>query len=119
MSTFTRLALVLTIASFGTMIWAESETVKGMQKDVETFKVEAQSKIADLNKKISELKSKTKQQADEKQKNLTTELEASRDKLQSELNALGEKSKDKWKELRAKLSKSLDELNEKAQKALN
>jgi DNA anti-recombination protein RmuC len=92
-----------------------SETVKGAQKDYETFKADMSKKLEALDKQIGELKEKAKTEASEKS---TKELEAARDKLKAKLDSLSDDAQDGWEKMKAGIAKSMDTLNKKVQKAL-
>ena len=64
------------------------------------------------------LKEKTKVKVDEAQVKTLAELEATRDKIRSDLNELEKSSATGWKKMKNKIAESIDKLNKKAQESL-
>lgn len=95
-----------------------SETVKGAQKDFQTFKQEMTTKLEAAEKKLIELKEKAKTKTSDVKEKTITELEATRDQLKSELNELEEKGQSNWTSLKKGFASSMDKFNKKVQNAL-
>ena len=108
------LVLTLTIASVSNA----SETMKGAQKDYETFKQEMSAKLESLDKEIDVIKEKAKQKGTSIKNETLQELEASRAEVKAQMDKMESQSKSKWKSMKKGLSESFDSLHAKIQKAL-
>lgn len=106
--------LSLTIAS----ISYASETMKGAQKDYETFKQEMSAKLVSLDKEIEVIKEKAKQKGTSIKNETLQELETSRTELKTQMDKMESQSKSKWKSMKKSMSESFNSLHAKIQKAL-
>lgn len=95
-----------------------SETMKGAQKDYETFKQELSSKMDSLDKEIERLKAKTKEKGVTLKGETIEELEKYRTELKAQILEMETKSKSKWKTMKKSLSESFESLHAKIQRAL-
>lgn len=114
-----KLILVISTLFFAVaMSAAESETMKGAKKDVETFKKEMSVKLQAAEKQIAELKSKAAAKGGEAKAATIAELESSRDAIKAKMATLSETSKDGWASFKKSMAESVDSLNSKVQSAL-
>ena len=113
-----KLAILALLTAFSLNSFAASETVKGAQKDYDTFKKEMSVKLEDTEKQLAELKSKAKEKGTDVKNKTVAELEESRDKLKNQLNELEKNGKEGWASFKKNFADSLDRLNLKIQKAL-
>ena len=95
-----------------------SETVKGMQKDYESFKTDMQIKLAETENKINELKLKAQAKSSAAQEKSIVEYEQKRDQLKTQLDDMEKAGESKWKRTKRRLAESIDKLNKKVQKSL-
>lgn len=117
MNKFKHLLLVASLF-FGSFALAESETVKGAQKDFETFKQEMAVKLQEAQLKLDELQAKAKVKGSTVKEETVTELRIKRDKLKVEYDELKFESKSRFQRMKTSLSNSIDSLNDRIQKAL-
>lgn len=113
-----RLTILTLIAALSFNVSAASETVKGAQKDYDSFKKEMSVKLDETEKQLVELKIKAKEKGTDVKNKTVTELEESRDKLKAQLNELEKNGKEGWASFKKNFADSLDRLNSKIQKAL-
>ena len=107
-------ALVFTLAQSG----LASETVKGAQKDYETFKVDMSKKLDAAEIKLQELKDKAKTQGNTAKEKLAVELEESKNTLRKQQEEIKYESAGGWKKMKKSLSDAAEALNTKIQNAL-
>jgi gas vesicle protein len=119
--------LILSISILLTAYWAmasiaptfASETVKGAEKDYQSFKEDMTHKLNDLEAQINEIKEKTKSHSSDVSEKTTHELESARDKIKAQLKDLKSDTDGSWKKLKKGIADSMNSLNEKVQKTLN
>lgn len=97
---------------------AELETIKGAQKDFESFKKEMSLKLEDVESQITQLQENAKIKGDEVHQKYAKELADKRLKLKSEIDSLNNETKTNWTKMKKNLSESIDNLHAKAKKAL-
>jgi bacterioferritin (cytochrome b1) len=107
--------LVLVISFSGLMA---SETVKGIQKDYESFKLDMKLKLNATEAKINELKLKAQAQSAAAQEKSITEYEQTRDQLKAQLDDIEKAGETKWQKTKRRMAESIDKLNKKVQKSL-
>lgn len=110
--------LIFAILLF-TLSASASETIKGAQKDFESFKTEMSAKLETVQKQIIDLQSKAKEKGDQAQGEATKDLQKTRDQLQSQLNDMQDSGTSNWRKFKKSFGKSVDQLNTKIQKAVN
>lgn len=96
-----------------------SETVKGMEKDVEYFKHEMSVKIQKMDEEIDHLKVDAEKRGSAAKKEAVQGLEKSRDELQAKLESAQDRTSVGWKKFKRSFGKSVDALNAKVQKSVN
>ena len=94
-----------------------SETIKGAQKDMESFKKEMAVKLDEVEKKLESLRDQAKDKGTAAKEKTIEGLEKSKDQLETELNALKEDTQSGWDRTKQNFAKALDNLNAKIQKA--
>jgi DNA anti-recombination protein RmuC len=95
-----------------------SETLKGADKDLDSFKKEMGEKLDRVERELQSLRVKTKTKGNEVQQNVLRDLEKTRNQLRNELDSMEAKSKDNWKDMKKSLSESFEKLHSKLQNAL-
>lgn len=95
-----------------------SETVEGAKKDFQAFKTEMETRMATVEKQMTELKSKAKEDGKVAKEKTVEHLETSKEDLHKELEQMKYESEKHFKELKKQFAKSLNTLNSKVQKAL-
>lgn len=110
--------IIMVIALFLGMQSFASETVKGIQKDYETFKKEMSARVDSIDKKIEELKTQAGKKGHSVKKETVKEYESNRDELRTEINKIEEGSKANWKKVKKHISESAESLNAKLQESL-
>jgi hypothetical protein len=111
------IALFALWASFS-IARADSETVKGAQKDFETFKQEMSAKLDDVDRQLAEMRAKAKAKGGDVQDKSIKELEVARVQAKAQMDAINDDTKSNWKSMKKKLAASIDSLHAKAKKAL-
>ena len=97
---------------------ADSETVKGAKKDLDTFKSEMTTKLNEVDRQLDELRAKAKANGKAAQEQTTRELEEKRARLKAQLDSLSDEGKSNWKKMKKSVSESVDALHDKVKKAL-
>lgn len=95
-----------------------SETVKGAEKDLDSFKQEMSVRLEKIENNLKEMSAKAEKSGNSVYKDAVKDLTQKRDKLRSELYDLKKDSQGGWEAAKSKISSSLNSLNEKIQKAL-
>ncbi len=119
MNKITHLLLAASLVFLGGSALAESATVKGAQKDFETFKQEMAVKLEQAQAKLDELQTKAKVKGSNVKEETVTDLRVNRDKLKVQYDELKFESKSRFQRMKTGLSNSIDSLNNRIQKALN
>jgi hypothetical protein len=115
----TKLLIILSATFFVfALSAADSETVKGMKKDADTFKKEMSVKMDQLDHQINELKAKSQTKGAEVKESTIKDLESARDSMKTKMNSMSETSKETWSSWKKSMAESMDSLNAKVQKAL-
>lgn len=94
---------------------ADSETLKGARKDVQSFQKEMQVRLERLDQKIERLK---KEGGTQKTRAIQ-ELESARDEVSKRVDEAAEASRGRWAKWKRQVSESVDDLNRRVQKVLN
>jgi F0F1-type ATP synthase membrane subunit b/b' len=94
-----------------------SETLKGAQKDYESFKSEMFVKLNTAEQKLNELRGQAAHTGDDVGQKTAAELEKSRVELQDQLDHAQQTSTSTWKRFKNNFAESVDQLNSKVQKA--
>ncbi len=95
-----------------------SETLKGAEKDYESFKEEMSKKYESLSKDFDQLKVKAKEKGSTVKGETIQELDESREKIKKKMSEIKKDSKDQWKSMKKSLSESIDSLHSKIQHSL-
>ncbi len=113
-----KIILVIFSAAFLFSLANSSETLKGVQKDAESFKKEMSVKLEDVEKQLTELKNNAQTKGSEIREKTVTDLETTRAELRTKLENWDTKTQKNWKDFKKNFAQSLDSLNAKIQKAL-
>jgi Skp family chaperone for outer membrane proteins len=112
------MAAILTVVLLIAYSGHASETVKGAQKDFESFKSEMSAQLDSVDHELADLRAKMKEKGSAAQDNSVKELEQTRARLNKELSEMESKSHQSWKDFKKGFAKSVENLNSKVQKAL-
>jgi hypothetical protein len=113
--------LILTLGALilaATLHAADSETIKGAKKDLETFKKDMVVKLDKLQTQIETIKKQAHDKGDEAKDKTADELAATRDDVKEKVAKLSDDAGDDWQKMKKSLADSVDSLNKKVQKAL-
>jgi len=112
------------LAITGLLLLAQSpafailETVKGAQKDVESFKRDMTAKLIEIDKKIDTLEKKAEARKNDFQKKAAADYDKLQAKLSNDVEKLKADAEGDWKQAKNDLAISIDSLNTKVQQTL-
>lgn len=95
-----------------------SETLEGAKKDFQTFKTEMTGRIESLEKQLSDLKAKAKENGKSVSEQTVEDLEKTRAQLRQQLEDMKFKGEKSFKKVKSRFAEALDSLNSGVQKAL-
>lgn len=105
---------LIALLLFSSGAFADSETLKGVRKDVQTFKQDMQGRLEQLDQTIERLK---KEGGTHKTKAIA-ELESARDRVRKQVGEATSASQGRWAKWKRQVSESVDDLNRRVQKVL-
>ena len=108
-------ALILLTAIIFSNAYA-SETLQGIEKDYDAFKIEMSAQLDHVESELNLLKVKTK--TNQTQNQSIEELEKTKAKLKSELSRVRQISISNWKNFKTSFAASVNKLNSKVQSKL-
>ena len=110
-------ALILLTAIIFSNAYA-SETLQGIEKDYDAFKIEMSAQLDHVESELNLLKVKAKAKTNQTQNQSIEELEKTKAKLKSELSRVRQISISNWKNFKTSFAASVNKLNSKVQSKL-
>lgn len=107
-----------TAATSPTTMTTGSATGAGFKQDMAEFRMEMSAKLESAETQIAALKEKSKMKGSSIKQATITDLEKTRDKIKTDLDALDKSTESSWRNLKTKIAQAMDNLNTKAQRLL-